>query len=174
MAGDLLILDDRRSGDERSRIGTSWRLITDDVMGGVSSGRLTSETVAGRACLRLQGDVRLENNGGFVQAALDLNQEDAADASSYTGVQLELFGNGEVYNVHLRTGDVWLPWQSYRVSFQALPGWHTVQLPFVDFAGYRIFSPLNLKRLERIGIVAIGRAFAADLCFASLAFYRDE
>jgi hypothetical protein len=174
MADDLLLLDDRRSGDERSRLGTSWRLITDHVMGGVSRGRLTAETVSGRPCLRLQGTVRLENSGGFVQAALDLGQDGVLDASQYTGVQLEVFGNGEAYNVHLRTGDVWLPWQAYRASFEAPAGWHTLRLPFSAFSGYRIFSTLDLTQLERIAIVAIGRAFEADLCLASLAFYRDE
>jgi hypothetical protein len=174
MASDLLVIDDRSSGDERSSLGTSWRLITDNVMGGVSSGRLTIYAREGRPCLRLQGDVRLENNGGFVQAALDLTSERALDASNYTGVQLDVFGNGEAYNVHLRSDDVWLPWQSYRATLQALPGWHSVRLPFADFEGYRIVSSLDLKHLERIGIVAIGRAFEADLCLASLAFYRDE
>jgi hypothetical protein len=96
------------------------------------------------------------------------------DASQYTGVQLEVFGNGEAYNVHLRTGDVWLPWQAYRASFEAPAGWHTLRLPFSAFSGYRIFSTLDLTQLERIAIVAIGRAFEADLCLASLAFYRDE
>jgi hypothetical protein len=64
MAADLLMIDDRSSGDERSLLGTSWRLITDNVMGGVSSGRLTMDAREGRLCLRLQGDVRLENSGG--------------------------------------------------------------------------------------------------------------
>jgi hypothetical protein len=174
MAADLMIIDDRRSGDERSLLGASWRLITDGVMGGVSRGRLTTATVAGRPCLRLQGDVRLENRGGFVQAALDVGQDEALDASQYTGVQLEVFGDGETYNVHLRTSDVWLPWQAYRASFHAPAGWHTLRLPFSVFSGYRISSALDLKQLERIAIVAIGREFAADLCLASLALYRDE
>jgi hypothetical protein len=172
MASDLLMIDDRGSGGGRSSLGTAWRLITDDVMGGVSRGRLTTETIAGRQCIRLQGEVRLENSGGFVQAVLDLKREGALDASDYTGVQLDVFGNGEAYNVHLRTDDVWLPWQAYRASFEAAPGWHTVRVPFADFDGYRIFSALDLKHLERIGIVAIGRAFAADLCLGSLALYR--
>lgn len=173
MADDLLIIDDRRTGDYHSVLGPSWRLITDGVMGGVSSGRLTLDSIEGRACLRLRGDVRLENSGGFVQAALDVNSESAFDASGYSGVMLEVYGNAEEYNVHLRTEDVWMPWQSYRASFQAPAGWHTMRLPFAEFAGYRIRSPLNLEHLERIGIVAIGRVFRADLCVANLALYRD-
>jgi len=73
----------------------------------------------------------------------------------------------------LRTDDVWLPWQSYRASFLAPARWQTVRLPFAEFSGYRIGKKLDLKGLERIGIVAIGRAFAADLCIAELALYRE-
>lgn len=48
-----------------------------------------------------------------------------------------------------------------------------MRLPFADFNGYHIGAPLDLEQLERIGIVAIGRAFKADLCVARLALYRD-
>ena len=173
MADDLLIIDDRRTGDYRSSSGTSWRLITDGVMGGVSNGRLAPDTVDNRPCLRLRGEVRLENSGGFVQAALDITPQTASAAQEYKGILLEVHGNAEQYNVHLRTSDIRLPWQAYRATFQAPAGWHTVRLPFAEFSGYRIRSPLETRRLERIGIVAIGRAFAADLCVARLALYRD-
>jgi hypothetical protein len=173
MADELLTIDDRRTGDYRSAAGTSWRLVTDGVMGGLSNGELTPDTVDNRPCLRLRGDVRLENRGGFVQAALDITPQTAAEAPEYSGILLEINGNAEEYNVHLRTTDAWLPWQSYRASFQAPAGWHMVRLPFAEFAGYRTNSPLRLERLERIGLVAIGRAFSADLCVAGLSLYRD-
>lgn len=173
MAQDPLIIDDRRSGDMRSNLGSPWRLVTDGVMGGMSDGRLSTDTRGGRHCLRLTGDVRLENNGGFVQAALDLSDDGPFDASSYSGLELDIHGNGEQYNLHLRTADVWLPWQSYRASFAAPARWQTVRLPFADFSGYRIGTALDLRRLERIGIVAIGRAFHAELCVARLVLYRD-
>ena len=172
MADDALILDDRSSGDYRSSLGTSWRLITDSVMGGVSSAELTLDSVENRACLRLRGDVSLENNGGFVQAALDLEGTRAFDASAYQGILLEVYGNDQAYNLHLRTDDVWLPWQAYRAGFQAPVGWHTVRLPFTAFEGYRIGAPLDLEHLKRIAVVAIGKAYKADLCVGSVALYR--
>ena len=66
-----------------------------------------------------------------------------------------------------------MPGQSYRSSFRAIPGWQTLRLPFSGFTPYRIRSALDLARLERIGLVAIGRAFEADLCVAKVAFYRE-
>ena len=174
MADDMLIIDDRRTGTLDSALGTAWRMITDGVMGGVSNGKLMQDTIDNRACLRLRGDVRVENSGGFIQAALDVEDTSAADASGYHGVQMEIYGNEEAYNLHLRTHDVWLPWQSYRASFLAPASWHTVRVPFAEFSGYRIGKPLDRRHLERIGVVAIGRAFKADLCIASLGFYREK
>jgi hypothetical protein len=159
-----LIVDDRSRGDLRTPAGTTWELIRDGVMGGVSTGTLTAETVAGRPALRLAGEVRLENNGGFVQMALDLAPGGRAlDARGFAAIELDVFGNDERYNLHLRTADVVRPWQSYRASFTAPPRWTTVQLAFADFTPHRVDAALDLATLRRIGIVAIGRAFTADL-----------
>jgi hypothetical protein len=167
-----LIIDDRTSGDMISTSGKQWRLVTDGVMGGVSDGRLEPAVVRGRACLRLQGEVRLDNNGGFIQAALDVPDELLDVVKEYRGVLLEVSGNNEPYNLHLRTRDLWMPWQSYRTTFAATPEWQTLNLPFADFKPYRTTSTLNTSRLKRIGILAIGRAFDADLCIGRIGLYR--
>lgn len=174
MADDTLIIDDRRSGGFKSTLGSTWRVVTDNVMGGVSSGEIALKTVDNRACVCLKGDVSLENRGGFIQAALDIEDTVAADASGYAGILLEVYGNDEEYNLHLRTDDVWLPWQSYRATFSAPSQWQTVRLPFLEFDSYRIGRKLDLKHIERIGLVAIGRAFTADLCISRLEFYRGN
>lgn len=170
---DLMTLDDRSSGDLRSKLGTSWRLVADTVMGGVSTGQLKTAIVDGESCVCLTGQVRLENNGGFVQASLELAADASLDASGYDGVLLEVLGNGESYNVHLRTADTKIVWQSYRAAFVAEPAWQTVRLPFARFVAHRVDRPLDVRRLKRIGLVAIGRAFAADLCLKRLALYRE-
>jgi hypothetical protein len=171
MAEDQLILDDRATENLESALGTSWRMMTDGVMGGVSTGTLTTASIGDRDCLRMQGDVRLENNGGFVQAALDLDDTVAEDASGYTGIVIDVYGNNESYNLHLRTDDLWLPWQSYRAGFQATDSWQTLRLPFAEFVPYKTSKPLDLTELERLGVVAIGRAFSADVCIGRLGFY---
>ena len=170
-AKEMLIIDNRVNNDLQSDLGNRWRFIADGVMGGVSDGSLAPDSIEGRSCLRLRGTVRLDNNGGFIQAALDIGQTQASNASGYQGLLLDVYGNDNVYNLHLRTDDVWLPWQSYRASFQAPARWHSVKIPFEAFSGYRISKKLDITQLRRIGIVAIGRAFAADLCIGKLAFY---
>lgn len=170
-AEEMLIIDNRVNNDFRSDLGSRWRFIADSVMGGVSDGSLSPDSIEGRSCLRLRGAVRLDNNGGFIQAALDISQTHASDASGYQGLLLDVYGNNNVYNLHLRTNDVWLPWQSYRASFQAPAHWHSVKIPFETFTGYRIGKKLDIKQLRRIGILAIGREFTADLCIGKLALY---
>jgi hypothetical protein len=151
--------------------GSPWRLFTDQVMGGVSQATMVRDIVAGRPAIRLRGDVRLENNGGFVQIGLDLSPDGGVvDASDWSGVELDVFGNGEEYGVHLRTDALTRPWQSYRHAFTARAEWRTVRLPFDRFVLWRTDVPLDPRRLRRIGVAAIGRAFAPDLALGGLRF----
>jgi hypothetical protein len=171
MAQERLIIDDRTSGTLESALGPSWRLVSDGVMGGVSSGALTPASVEQRDCLRLQGDVRLENNGGFVKASLDIADTPARDAADYSGIVVELYGNNEAYGLHLRSADLSSPWQSYRATFEAPARWQTLQLPFTDFSAYRTSKALDVSQLAGIGIIAIGRAFTADVCIGRIGYY---
>ncbi len=172
--GDSLIIDDRSSGDLSSKLGTAWRLVSDNVMGGVSAGRLTPTQQAGRDCLRLQGEVSTRNNGGFVQMVLELADGEAMDASAFDAVEIEVAGNGERYNLHLRTTDLWLPWQSYRAEFTATPEWQRLRIPFRSIRPYRTGKPFRADHLKRIGVVAIGRDFQADVCLASVSLRKAQ
>lgn len=119
----------------------------------------------------MRGDVSLENNGGFVQIALDLAPGGKSiDASAWEGVELDVFGNGKEYSLHLRSEDLTRPWQSYRQSFRADQQWRTIPFRFGDFVPYRTETPLNVRRIRRIGVVAIGSAFSADLSVGGLRF----
>ncbi len=168
-----MLIDDFERPDLVSPLGTAWRAVSDQVMGGVSRARITRERVDGRSCLRLFGDVRLENNGGFVQAALDLAPAGSLlDASKFAGISLTVRGNGEIYALHLRTANSERPWQSYRAPFRAEDRWERVCLPFDRFAPHRLTATLDVRRLRRLGLVAIGRAFTADLMVSEISFYE--
>jgi hypothetical protein len=173
VAADLII-DDRSSGDLSSNLDTQWRLVTDQVMGGISNGQLTLDSYHERKCLRMRGAVSTENNGGFVQMVLNLTDEKRFDASAYAGVELDVAGNNESYNIHLRTADLWLPWQSYRASFKATGDWQTIRIPFAEIKAYKTTSKFRQDKLKRIGLLGIGRDFQADLCLAAIRFYKSE
>ncbi len=168
------VIDDRQSGSSLATTGSRWTLLTDTVMGGVSRGRLEATTIAGRPALRMKGLVRLDNDGGFIQMALDLTPDGSpVDASPFTGLELDLLGNGEAYGLHLRTTAVTRPWQSYRQTFIAPRHWTTLQLPFAGFTPHRLDTPFDPHQLRRLGLVAIGRAFEADLALGGLRFYKN-
>ncbi len=166
------VIDDLGEPAPRARCGATWELIRDGVMGGRSTAAMRREVVAGRPAVHLTGEVSLENNGGFVQIALDLRPDGGAvDAGAWSGIALDVLGNGETYNLHLRTKDVVRPWQSYRASFKAPPAWTTVRLPFAAFSAHRVDAPFDVRSLRRLGIVAIGRAFTADVAVGGVRFY---
>lgn len=168
------IIDDLSSNKLLAVTGSGWVLISDRVMGGLSSGSLRRDVVAGRPAIRMQGAVSLANSGGFVQIALDLGDAGGpVDATSWAGIQLDVIGNGETYNLHLRTMDLQRPWESYRQSFQAPISWNCIKLPFSGFTPHRTERPLRLGRLRRLGIVAIGREFDADIAISDIRFYAE-
>lgn len=169
---NILIIDYRSDGDLSATSGNAWRLITDDVMGGVSRGQLIIDTIEQRPCLHMKGEVKLDNNGGFAQIALNLSDTVLKNITDYRGITLDVFGNDEAYNIHLRSDDLRLPWQSYRISFKATAEWQTLRIPFSNFKPYRTDTALDISKLTRIGLVAIGREFNADLCVARLALFH--
>ena len=168
-----LVIDDRTSGTYRSNLGTEWRLVTDQVMGGVSDGQLAFDTYKNRECLRLSGNVSTENNGGFIQMALPFADQDDFDATAYTGIEVDVAGNNESYNIHIRTAGLWFPWQSYRFAFQATTDWQTLRFPFSEIKPYKTNKRFQQHKLVRIGLVGIGRAFKADLCVAAVKLYKE-
>lgn len=149
-----------------------WEYVADTVMGGVSQGRIERDPTGPRDAMRLLGDVSLDNNGGFIQIATDLAQDGRAiDLSAYTGVSLDVRGNGATYDIRLRTTDLTRPWQAYRQEFQTVPNWTTLKFPFSSFQQHRTETTFDPTRLRRIGILAIGREFAADVSVANLCVY---
>lgn len=150
------------------------RLVTDNVMGGVSNGEIKRGAKNGSNCVLLSGDVSTENNGGFIQAALDITSAEPEKLTMADGVMLKVLGNGEQYNVHLRTTNLWFPWQAYRATFKTDGQWQHITIPFKNFIPYKTSSGLNPEKIKRIGIVAIGRDFKAEICISELGFYKAD
>lgn len=120
--------------NEIRNISPEWEFIADTVMSGVSTGSVTATTIGGRSAHRLTGHVSLENDSGFIQMAFDQNGNGApCDASHWAGIELDVLGNGEVYEVRLRTGQLKKPWQYYRAAILASDDWKAVRVPFDNF-----------------------------------------
>ena len=140
-----------------------WQAVNDGVMGGVSVGRM----VATERSLRFEGELSLENNGGFasVRRAIDL------DLSRAGAVRLRLRGDGRRYQFRLRLDDRWdgIAW---RAEFRTNGEWQTIELPFDDFEpvfrGRRVpdAGPLEPARIRQVGFMLADRtagAFALDI-----------
>ncbi len=150
----------------------TWEYVADTVMGGVSAGGIAPALIDGRQAMRLTGRVSLDNDGGFVQMAADLRPDGSAfDASGYDGLVCTLWGDGQTYDIRLRTTDLTRPWQSYRVAVVATPAWQTLHLPFTGFEAHRTDHAFDPQRLRRVGILSIGQAGDADVAVADLGFY---
>lgn len=144
----------------------NWEFVADTVMGGVSTGRVTRAHVAGRDAVRLTGQVSLENDGGFVQMAADLPA--GISTGAYAGLSLMVCGDGQSYDLRLRTTDLARPWQSFRAAFIAPPAWTQVRIPFAAMIPHKTDAAFNPAHLRRIGILAIGQAGPADVAVAGI------
>ena len=65
--GEQMIEDFSGTPDAR------WEFISDQVMGGVSTGTVALEREGPQGFVHLTGDVSTKNNGGFIQARLQLS-----------------------------------------------------------------------------------------------------
>lgn len=173
-AGDPLNLDMERGSD-------NWRIVVDGVMGGRSTGRVSSPSTG---ILRFAGNLSLANNGGFSQMRTNVSG-DAFDGAD--GVEIRVKGDGRTYQFDIRCSNVRLMAGGFQQNFETTAGeWKTIRLSFDDFRLYsfgRLVS--NAPDLEPLKIESVGvtlgdkkegafalevdwiRTFGSDATFAS-------
>lgn len=147
-----------------------WVVISDQVMGGVSSAVLQQEVRHNASCSCLIGRTRLDNNGGFVQMRLDI--EPSYLRTDYRGIFIELYGSAQDYNLHVKTTQLNRPWQSFRCTLSVEPQWTRFFVPYTQLQAHRTDAKLQPTAIRSIAVVAIGQAFDVDVCVRRLGFYR--
>lgn len=145
--------DDRTIFDFRAATNTAaWQLVNDDVMGGVSacSFRLTNGVAV------FQGDVSLENNGGFASVRSLPARHDLAGCDAFL---IRVRGDGRRYKFTART-DRSFDSPVYQASFPAKQGgWEELRLPMKDFVPTlrgRVLSgqpPLEPAKVTSVGFL---------------------
>jgi hypothetical protein len=168
---DPMLINDFNS-ESREQYQNQWRLIEDGVMGGQSSGVMEWTQIGGRSCLRLNGTVSTKNNGGFIQVQRPIDEQMASIAGDFRGIEIDVIGNNESYNIHLKQKGLIFPWQSFRANLFATDKWQTIQLPFSAFRPYRTGKRLEPQKINQIALLAIGKDYVADICLARVALYR--
>ena len=146
----------------------SWEYIADTVMGGVSEG--SAGYVEEEASIRLSGTVSTKNNGGFIQVRTSIT---SVDLKEKKGIRIQVKGNNEIYNIHLRNGSSRLPWQYYAAEFMAPDNWVTIELPFSTFKKSSTFMKTSMDptSLKSVGVVAYGRDYIADILIRNIELY---
>ena len=133
-----------------------WEFITDQVMGGKSTGNYNFLNENQINFIRLTGMVSLDNNGGFIQVRRKVAHK---IKSSFKEILLTARGNNEDYFLHIRTNFTLLPWQYYQTKFTVKKNWRDIRVPLKDFKRSGIFLPNNIKSkdIKSIALVAFGR-----------------
>ena len=160
-----MIVDDFKSNPDQS-----WRFFADNVMGGVSSGKVEFKTEGSFSYAHLTGKVSTKNNGGFIQIRRKLKESPSANV---TGVRLVVRGNEQKYFVHVRTSGTLLPWQYYQAAYEITPKWREVRIPLSKFKrSSRILRKTpSAKSVTSLAVVAFGREHDADIQVREIGFY---
>jgi hypothetical protein len=147
-----------------------WDYFSDQVMGGVSEGKTTFESVGGQSVLRLTGRVSTANRGGFIQARTELEQPLPETAQ---GIILNVRGNAQTYYLHIRTKWTVLPWQLYQAKFDTSDAWQEVRIPFDAFVPYGglLRQSFKVSDVHSVAVVAFGRDYDADLSVRAIGVY---
>tara|TARA_B100001142_G_scaffold188592_1_gene187773 strand:- start:13922 stop:14539 length:618 start_codon:yes stop_codon:yes gene_type:complete len=151
-----------------------WQFVSDGVMGGLSTGKLTFEKEGEVNFARLTGDVTTENNGGFIQFRANVSFDKTGDQGQMIkGVRLTGRGNGAKYFIHFRTSDNRRPSDYYSAEFQTGLEWNSIDLPFSKFKRSRFDNSILLSgnKIQSMGIVAYGREHIADVSISKIEFY---
>lgn len=161
-----LILYNNQSTDTQH----SWTMVSDQVMGGVSQG--TMQTTENG--VNLQGRVSLENNGGFLQIQWQVsNSISQTDLQNYQGIFIEWCSEqDEDLELLLKSGQLWMPWQSYRCKAAAKPEWEKLYIPFELFQPYRTQTRLNPKRINKFSVLAGGKEMDVNVTIRQFGLYK--
>ncbi len=130
-----------------------WMVVNDDVMGGVSSGRLRVDN--GR--LNFTGELSLANNGGFASVR---TRNWGADLTGVKALWVRVKGDGRQWQLRLTTEARFRRSPvSYSQPFQTeAERWVDVRLPLADFVpSYRGTQlqgpPLDRSQIRELGFL---------------------
>lgn len=129
---------------------SNWIVVDDVVMGGRSDGNfyINSEGYG-----VFEGDVSLENNGGFSSIRCRFEQ---TNISKFTKIVIRLKGDGKKYQVRVKTDSE--DYYSYITYMSTENDWETIEIPldqmYPSFRGRQLNEPnFPGKQIEEIGFL---------------------
>lgn len=127
-----------------------WEVVNDGVMGGVSS----SQFIFTNGAAVFQGNVSLENNGGFASVRAPVDNTNGAACDAFL---IRIRGDGKRYKFTARTDTRWNSPQ-YQILFSTRPGeWQDVRLPVDRFkASFRGRALPDAPGLDPARLISVG------------------
>ncbi|MEM7659959.1 MAG: CIA30 family protein [Bacteroidota bacterium] len=131
---------------------TSWRILNDGVMGGLSQGKIIPQD----SYIRYEGRISLENNGGFSSIRSPWGKWDLSESET---VRLRVRGNAK-FALTLAVSPRWYE-PNFKQSFQPdSEEWQEFVFPLNDFQPHRIgrkigerMTPEQRQQVLRFGII---------------------
>lgn len=121
-----------------------WDVVNDSVMGGVS----TSHVMLTQAGLIFEGNISLENNGGFASIRTDMKIHE----QNPKAINLRVKGDGNTYQLRLRTANE-LDGPAFTHSFKTINNkWIDINIAPKDFV-----LTFRGKKLEQQPVVTLSK-----------------
>tara|TARA_B100001057_G_C22700045_1_gene891330 strand:+ start:617 stop:1120 length:504 start_codon:yes stop_codon:yes gene_type:complete len=129
----------------------NWSIINDNVMGGVSTSRIT---ISKKNQLVFQGNLSLENNGGFASIRLNISGKNLEDINAF---EIKFRGDGKKYKLRLGQNNSRFV---YSCDFQSKKNeWVVVKLPLEKFIAtwrgytYKKYADLEPEKMTSLGLL---------------------
>jgi len=128
----------------------NWSIVNDDVMGGISTSEIT---INEKNKLVFQGNLSLENNGGFASIRLNISEKNLKDVNSF---EVKFRGDGKIYKLRLRQNNSRV---SYSCDFQSKKNeWTIIKLPLEKFIAtwrgytYKDYADLDPEKVNSLSL----------------------
>ena len=102
---------------------TSWKILNDDVMGGISTSTFKIDSEGYGA---FEGEVSTENNGGFASVRYGCS----VNVDKSKTIKIRLKGDGKDYQFRIKKKSS--DFESYITSFRTSGSWETVEIKLKD------------------------------------------
>lgn len=104
-----------------------WRIVNDGVMGGLS----TSEIILDNDKIVFNGNVSLENNGGFASLRSPVKNY---NFEKFNGIEIRINGKGKIFSISMKETSYFTGY-FFTKSFKTNKDeWTTIQIPFSEFS----------------------------------------
>ena len=127
----------------------NWNIVNDDVMGGISTSYLS---VSDEKNLIFNGNLSLENNGGFASSRLGLKKNILKGVKFFI---IRIKGDGNSYKLRLSQDN---RRASYSANFESVNNrWIEINIPIEDFiATWRGYTYTDYPSIQTDRIISLG------------------